>query len=226
MAFRYTSKRFGCATLCAALFTHAQMVCAMDVNLETGALQVDGQAEKNGYQVSQPGSIVALDIDITLDRVSPEEPGIKIGQHHEARIYYDKTKVDPKTHRVLVIHQQHTPMLIPKHLNALQEPMSNAWLDMSGPDYRYHMAASPTGGGFPFPYTILFDEKTMRMTIRKQSDGSLLLAGPYTVSKKELTGPSIDAVVASSDPVKMPWEIDPPISMRRKADASATPASN
>ena len=159
------------------------------------------------------GSIVALDIDIVLDQVSPEEPGMSTGQHHEARIYYDRTEVDPSTQRVRVLHEQHTPMLIPKHLNPLQEPMSNAWLDMSGPVYRYHLAASPTGGGFPFPYTILFDENTMRMTIRKQSDGSVLLAGPYTVMKKPIAGPDIDAVVASSDPVKMPWEKDAPMGM-------------
>jgi len=214
MVARYTSRSLGCAALCVALVNHVPMASAMDVNPDAGTSEKSAQAGPSGYPVSQPGSIVALDIDITLDQVSPEEPGITIGQHHEARIYYDKTKIDPKTRRVVVIHQQHTPMLIPKHLNPLQEPMSNAWLDMSGPDYRYHMAASPTGGGFPFPYSILFDEKTMRMTIRKQSDGTMLLSGPYTVSRKELTGPNIDAVVASSDPVKMPWEADPPFGMR------------
>jgi hypothetical protein len=45
----------------------------------------------------------------------------------------------------------------------------------------------------------------MRMTIRKQSDGSVLLAGPYTVNPKPITGPDIDAVVSSSDPAVAPW---------------------
>jgi hypothetical protein len=83
--------------------------------------------------------------------------------------------------------------------------MSNAWLDFSGPDIRYHYAAAPTVE-IPFAYFILFDEKTMRMTIRRQSDGVVLLAGPYKVNPKRITGPEIDAVVASSDPPVPPWE--------------------
>ncbi len=167
--------------------------------------------EGNACDKKARGKIVALDIDIAIDQVSPEEAGMRVGQHHEARIYYDISQVDPKTHRVPVIHEQHTPMLIPKHLDPLAEPMSNAWLDMSGPVYRYHYAASPVKGPFPFAYAILFDEQTMRMTIRKQSDGTVLLAGPYTVNTKPITGPDIDAVVASSEPVKMPWVEEPPM---------------
>lgn len=155
--------------------------------------------------------IIALDIDIVLDQVSPEEPGMKVGMHHKARIYYDDSKIDPATHRVRALHQQHTPMLIPKHLDPEAEPMSNAWLDLSAKPYRYHYAASPVGGGWPFPYAILFDEQAMRMTIRKQSDGSLLLSGPYTIDPTPITGPEIDAVVASSEPTKMPWEKGTPM---------------
>jgi hypothetical protein len=57
----------------------------------------------------------------------------------------------------------------------------------------------------PVTYFVLFDEKTMRMTIRRQSDGLVLLAGPYKVNPKPITGPEIDAVVASSDPPVPPW---------------------
>ena len=149
--------------------------------------------------------IVALDIDIVLDQISPEEKMMRIGQHHEARVFYDDAKIDPVTHRVAVLHEQHTPALIPKHLNPAQMPMSNAWLDLSGPDIRYHYAAAPTVA-IPFTYFVLFDEKSMRMTIRRQSDGVLLLAGTYTVNPKQLTGPQIEAVVASSDPTLPPWE--------------------
>ena len=120
-------------------------------------------------------TIVALDIDITLDQLSPEETHFTIGQHHEARVFYDDTKIDPVSHRVAVLHEQHTPALIPKHLNPGQMPMSNAWLDLSGPVIRYHFAAAPTAA-FPFLYFVLFDETTMRMTIRKQS-GWLTAAG-------------------------------------------------
>jgi hypothetical protein len=148
--------------------------------------------------------IIALDIDIVIDKASPDEKGIKAGDHHEARVFYDDTKIDPKTHRAVVIHEQHTPALIPKHLNPAQMPMSNAWLDLNSQPYRYHFAAAPTLA-FPFPYFVIFDENTMRMTIYRQSDGSLLLAGPYTVNPTPITGPEIDAVVASSDPVVPPW---------------------
>jgi hypothetical protein len=160
---------------------------------------------------SANAKIIALDIDIVLDQVSPEEPTMKVGMHHEARIYYDDSKIDPATHRVRALHQQHTPMLIPKHLDPEAEPMTNAWLDLSAKPYRYHYAASPVDGGWPFPYAIFFDEKAMRMTIRKQSDGSLLLSGLYTVNPTPITGPEVDAVVASSEPTKMPWEKGPPM---------------
>ncbi len=180
---------------CSAVFTAALATTALCL-ANAGAAQA---------------KIVALDIDIVLDQVSPEEAGMKVGMHHKARIYYDDTAIDPATHRVRVLHQQHTPMLIPKHLDPAAEPMSNAWLDLSTKPYRYHYAASPVGGNWPFPYAILFDEQAMRMTIRKQADGSLLLSGPYTIDPRPITGPEIDAVVASSEPTKMPWEKGPPM---------------
>jgi hypothetical protein len=149
--------------------------------------------------------IIALDVDIVLDQISSDEKMLHIGQHHEARVFYDDTQIDAVTHRVALLHEQHTPALIPKHLNPAQMPMSNAWLDFSGSEIRYHYAAAPTVA-IPFTYFVLFDEKTMRMTIRRQSDGVVLLAGPYKVNPKPITGPAIDAVVASSDPVVPPWE--------------------
>jgi hypothetical protein len=149
--------------------------------------------------------IVALDVDITIDQLSPEEKGMTVGMHHEARLFYDEADVDPVTHRVALLHEQHTPVLIPKHLNAAQMPMSNAWIDLSGTPIRYHFAAAPTAA-IPFAYFILFDENTMRMTIRKQSDGSLLLSGPYTVNPKPITGPEIDDAVSAYDPSVPPWD--------------------
>ncbi|MBV9508647.1 MAG: hypothetical protein JO303_00015 [Caulobacteraceae bacterium] len=161
---------------------------------------------KDGAPPAPPSlpKIVALDVDIAIDQVSPEEKDIKVGQHHNARVFYDQSAVDPLTRRVVVLHEQHTPMLIPKHLDPGQMPMSNAWLDFSGATIGYHFAAAPTVG-FPFPYFVLFDEQTRRMTIRKQSDGSILLAGSYAVSPKQNTGPDIDAAVTDSDPTVPPW---------------------
>jgi len=172
-----------------------------------------GMAAPAGAAVpgQSPRKIVALDVDIVIDQLSAEERGLAIGQHHTARVFYDESRIDPATHRVALLHEQHTPMLIPKHLNPGQMPMSNAWLDFSGKAIRYHFAAAPTVG-FPFPYFILFDEQAMRMTIRKQSDGTLLLAGPYAVNPTPITGPDIDATVASSDPPVPPWVTSIPMS--------------
>ena len=49
--------------------------------------------------------------------------------------------------------------------------------------------------------------KNFDMTIRKQSDGSLLLTGRYTVNPKQITGPEIDDAVSSYDPTVPPWDI-------------------
>ncbi|MFM2288595.1 MAG: hypothetical protein RL684_1738 [Pseudomonadota bacterium] len=149
--------------------------------------------------------VVALDVDILIDQVAADEKGMAIGQHHTARVFYDEGQVDPASHRVALLHEQHTPFLIPRHLNPAQMPMSNAWLDLGTTPIGYHFAAAPTVG-FPYPYFILFDEQTHRMTIRRQSDGVVLLAGAYTVNATPITGPEIDATVGSSDPVVPPWE--------------------
>ena len=150
------------------------------------------------------GKIVALDVDITIDQKDPNEMG-NLGDHHSARVFYDPSQIDPMTQRVVVLHEQHTPALIPKHLNPGQMPMTNAWLDLSGPQIAYHFAAAPTVG-FPAKYFILFDETTRRMTIRSQDAGTVLLAGPYTVNPAHITGPDVDAVVGSSDPAVPPWD--------------------
>ena len=149
--------------------------------------------------------IVARDIKIVMDQTSPDHKE-DLGKTHEARIYYDDSTIDPVTHRVRILHQQHTPMLIPKHPDPAVMPVANAWLDLSSQPYRYHMAASPALPQLPpgmkpmwEPYAILFDETTQRMTIRKQSDGSLELSGRYTVGAEVLSGPEIEAVVTGHD---------------------------
>jgi hypothetical protein len=150
--------------------------------------------------------IVARDIAITMDQTNAENAAQK-GKVHEARIFYDDAKIDPVTKRVAILHQQHTPMLIPYHPDPAQMPVANAWLDLSAKPYRYHMAASPAvvprpDGSLPWPpYAILFDEVSARMTIRKQADGSLELSGPYVVGEP-LSGPEIDWVIYGKGPPK------------------------
>ena len=33
--------------------------------------------------------IIAIDIDLPIDQVAAEQPGIKLGDHHRARVFYD-----------------------------------------------------------------------------------------------------------------------------------------
>ncbi|MBC2664167.1 hypothetical protein H7F51_01400 [Novosphingobium flavum] len=144
--------------------------------------------------------IVARDIKILMDASDPSHAA-DVGKTHEARIYYDDSKIDPVSHRVPILHQQHTPMLIPAHPDAAEMPVGNAWLDLGSKPYRYHMAASPAvrlrPDGKPAwaPYAILFDEDTQRMTIRRQSDGGLELSGKYIVGEEEMSGPQVDWVI-------------------------------
>jgi hypothetical protein len=149
--------------------------------------------------------IVARDILIHMDQADPSHHE-DVGKVHEARIFYDDAQIDPVTHRVPILHQQHTPMHIPFHPDAAEMPVGNAWLDLSHKPYTYHMAASPAvrlkPDGTPMwsPYAILFDEQSHRMTIRRQSDGGLELSGPYVVGDEVLSGPDIDWVINGKGP--------------------------
>ena len=149
--------------------------------------------------------VVARDIFIHMDQADPSHQG-DVGKIHEARIFYDDAAIDPVTHRVAILHQQHTPMHIPFHPDAAEMPVSNAWLDLSHKPYAYHMAASPAvrlkpdGTQMWAPYAILFDEQSHRMTIRRQSDGGLELSGPYTVSDEALSGPDVEWVITGKGP--------------------------
>lgn len=153
--------------------------------------------------------IVAMEVSIKIDQVAPKEQknGMKVGQVHKACVFFDDSKIDPKTHRVALLHETHAGG-VPPHLDPQQMPMNNAWLDLSAMPIRYHFAAAPTTA-LPAPYFILFSEKTMRMTIYSQADGERLLSGRYTVNPKRISGPAVDAVVATSDPALPPWDTAP-----------------
>jgi hypothetical protein len=153
--------------------------------------------------------IVARDIHIIIDKTNDENKGF-MGQDHEARAFYDDAQVDPATHRVKILHEQHTPMLIPKHPDPNIMPVGNAWLDLGSTPIRYHFAASPgveclPGGKTMWkPYAILFDENSHRMTIRNQETGEVELSGLYTVEDKVLRGPEIQAVITDT-PAPSPY---------------------
>lgn len=150
--------------------------------------------------------VVALDVDILIDQTAPANRAY-MGQHHNARLFYDEAAVDPASHHVVLLHLQHTPALIPHHLNPAEMPMFNAWLDLGARPLDFHYAAAPVSGD-PDPYFILFDEHTRRMTIRRQTDGSVMLAGAYRIEPTRHSGPAIDAVVHQSDTLSLPWQIN------------------
>lgn len=125
--------------------------------------------------------LVALDIDLPLDQIATGRP-FKVGDHHHARIFYDDASVDPKTHRVRVLHMQHMMgpgHWVPARLDAVEMPMTDAWLDLSQKPYRYHYRSAVISGGEPV--LVDFDDQTRRMSIRLQSDSSIIISAPYAV---------------------------------------------
>ena len=125
--------------------------------------------------------VVALDIDLPLDQVAPSKP-FKVGDHHRARIFYDDSATDPKTHVVRVLHMQHLLGSVhwePKRLDAVAMPMTDAWLDLSRVPYRYHYSAAVVQAGEAI--LVDFDDQTRRLTIRLQSDHSVVISAPYSV---------------------------------------------
>jgi hypothetical protein len=155
------------------------------------------------FATAAQADIVARVITIHIDQVGLTHQS-DLGKTHEARILYDDAQIDPSTHRVKILHEQHTPMLIPAHPDAVIMPVANARLDLGSKPYRYHRAASPgvacRPDGKPMfgAYTIVFDENTHRMTIRNQQTGALELSGPYVVGDTVLTGPAIQSVIKDS----------------------------
>ena len=150
--------------------------------------------------------IVARMVVIHMDETGPTQTKMK-GIVHTARIIYDDSMVDPVSHRVKILLQQHTDRFLPAHPDEVLMPMGNAWLDLGSKPYRYHYAASPglecgpSGKPMGDAYTVVFDDKTERMTIRNQATGELILSGPYVVSDEVTRGPAIEDAVTKAPPV-------------------------
>jgi hypothetical protein len=138
--------------------------------------------------------IVALDIDLPLDRVGTGR-GFQVGDHHHARIFYDDARIDARTHRVRVLHMQHllgSVGGIPARLDAVAMPMTDAWLDLSEQPYRYHYRSAVVEGGEAV--LVDFDDRTQRMSIRLQSDQAVILAAPYRIDPRPVSGLDIQAL--------------------------------
>jgi len=129
-----------------------------------------------------------LDIDLPLDQVGTGR-AFKPGDHHRARVFFDDEQIDSKTHRVRVLHMQHLvggATWVPARLDAVAMPMTDAWLDLSAKPYRYHYRSAVIEGGEPV--LVDFDERTRRMSIRLQSDESLIVSAPYAIDSTPVAG--------------------------------------
>lgn len=157
--------------------------------------------------VDARGAIVALDIDLPLDQVAAGRP-FKPGDHHRARIFYDDSTIEPATHRVHVLHMQHwmgSVGWVPARLDATSMPMTDAWLDLSRKPYRYHYSSAVIEGGEPV--LVDFDEQAQRLTIRLQSDRTVVLSAPYAIDPTPVAGIDTHAMF-QRPPAYLIYDID------------------
>jgi hypothetical protein len=139
-------------------------------------------------------AIVVLEVDLPLDKVASGREGMKVGDHHRARIFYDESSINPKTHIVPVIHMEHMMgTWVPTVVGDPTMPMRDAWLDLGSKPYRYHYKAPAVIGE---PVVVEFNERTGRMTISKQSDNSLIISAPYSIDPNPVQGISLRVVTA------------------------------
>ena len=139
-------------------------------------------------------TIVVLEVDLPLDMVAAGREGMKVGDHHRARIFYDESSINPKTHIVPVIHMEHMMgTWVPTVVGDPTMPMRDAWLDLGSKPYRYHYKAPAVIGE---PVVVEFNEHTRRMTISRQSDHSLIISAPYRIDPNPVQGVSLRVVTA------------------------------
>jgi hypothetical protein len=139
-------------------------------------------------------AIVVLEVDLPLDMVAAGREGMKVGDHHRARIFYDESSINPKTHIVPVIHMEHMMgTWVPTVVGDPTMPMRDAWLDLGSKPYRYHYKAPAVIGE---PVVVEFNEHTRRMTISRQSDHSLIISAPYRIDPNPVQGVSLRVVTA------------------------------
>ena len=142
--------------------------------------------------------IVALDIDLPLDRVGAGR-AFQVGDHHRARIFYDDAKIDARTHRVRVLHMQHSigGKYLPARADPVFMPVSDSWLDLSAEPYALHFNASVVHGK---PILIEADEHSHRLTIHPQEHpGEVLISGRYQIDSRPISGPEADAAATAEN---------------------------
>jgi hypothetical protein len=148
-----------------------------------------------GKSGSASPAYIMYDVDVAVDQVAAGEQE-KVGDHDKVRIVYDHSELDPKTQRAGLKNLQHFIMgkWQPEHPDPIMMPMDDAWVDLSAHPYAVHFRAKVTHGK---TIIIDLDEHTRRLSIRSQTDPSLvLMSGNYHVESKPITGP--EAIAAAT----------------------------
>ena len=120
-----------------------------------------------------------------------------VGELQFEHLVYDSTQVDPVTHRVPLLNQQHKIFghYFPARATA-DEHMEGSWLDMSKLPYRYHRWSKVKHG-----VDIVVDAtEDGRLSMRKASDLSILVSGHYWIDPTPITGPEATAAGTPAPP--------------------------
>ncbi len=137
--------------------------------------------------------IVMLNAYTIYDYTVPGDsyPGALQFEH----LVFDTSQIDPKTHRVPLLLQQHDigGHYAPAHVTP-EEHMEGAWLDMSSLPYRYHRWSKATHGATEI---VIDATENGRISMRRVSDLSLLVSGRYWVDPTLIHGA---AAVAAGTP--------------------------
>jgi len=141
--------------------------------------------------------VVAYNLYVDIDTVSPSQPRIKVGDIHGGRVIFDDSEVDPATGRVKLIGFQHFVggKYTPDRLDP-QGRNPGAWLDVKSTPWRLSMDAMETSAQTSDPVNG-FSPRTVRMEIRDK-DGSIIVAGPYHFKPAFLSDAEIASVLKAA----------------------------
>jgi hypothetical protein len=126
-----------------------------------------------------------------------------VGSHDTMHLVFDVSEIDAHTHHVPLKNMQHLlkGQYLPAHADPVFMPVSDAWLDLSKEPYALHFRALVVHGK---PILIEADEHTHRLAVRPQDHPeAVLIAGPYAIDPRPITGPDITAAATAAAPGPM-----------------------
>jgi hypothetical protein len=159
-------------------------------------------------------------MDVELDQVSPVDAQMyRVGGHDLDRIAFDKTKVDPVTHKVPIACLAH--YIGGRWMETT--PTDSSSLDLSSKPYRLNFVEPANHGS---AIVIVFEGEDRRMAILSRPDFSVLIAGKYTIDPSPLTPAQIAAPPPhANSPGTMPilsGMPQPPAGSPKEASAGTT----